>query len=265
MAEVQDLLISQIEVGPHRQRTEIDDERIQELAASIRRVGILVPILVVRKDGAFLLVAGHRRIAAAQAAGLAAVPAIIREDSEAEAVEVRLAENFFRLDLSPVEQAAAIRECLDNGIMKIEELANVLHRSQQWIKAQTRITNWPPEILKAIHLRQISVSAASHLAEVDDSQYRGFLLYNAVENGSSAKATAAWVNSWRLSRPPEEAIAQVPVDGVVPAAIVVPQGPCLFCTHVFRNDALNYMGVCGNCLAQFQQAREKVDQQPNGG
>ncbi len=257
MVAIESIPITSIQVGPHRQRSEVEDEQIQELAASIRRVGVLVPLIVVRKDDSFLLVAGHRRIAAAKAAGIGEVPAIIREDNEAQAAEVSLAENFFRLDLSAVEQAAAIRECIDAEIMSIEELAKGLHRSIQWVRAQALMTTWPPEILQAIHLRQISVSAASNLALIADPQYRGFLLNHAIENGATARATAAWLNSWQLSRPPEEALTQVPVDGVVPAVAVIPQAPCLFCANVFRTDALNYMGVCGQCLADFQQARER--------
>ncbi|MBA7563310.1 Nucleoid occlusion protein [subsurface metagenome] len=265
MLKVESIPIVKIEVGQHRQRSEGEDEEIQELTASIRRVGVLVPIIVVPKDDRFLLVAGHRRIAAAAAAGLAEVPAIVREGNEAENAEVCFAENFFSLDLSPVERAAAIRECLDNGTMNIEELAKVFHRTEQWVTAQANLTKWAPEVLHAIHTKRISVSAGRNLALIDDPQYRAFLLNNAVENGASARATAAWLQHYQLSRPPAEVLAAVSVDGPQPAAIVIPQGPCLFCCHTFRTDALNFMGVCSQCLANFQQARETVDQQPSGG
>jgi ParB family chromosome partitioning protein len=257
MVAIESIPIVKIQVGPHRQRSEADDEQIEELAASINRVGVLAPIIVRREGDSILLVAGHRRIAAAKAAGLAEIPAIIREGFPEDMVEVSFAENFFRRDLSPVEMAAAIRECIDEGIMSFEELAKGLHRSTHWVKAQASITTWPQEILQAIHLKQISVSAASFLATVTDPQYRAFLLNNAIENGATARATAAWVNSWKLSRPPEEAITQVPVEGVIPAVAVIPQAPCLFCAQVHRTDGLNYMPVCPVCLADFQQAREK--------
>ncbi|GAJ13309.1 unnamed protein product, partial [marine sediment metagenome] len=74
MQEILSIAINKIEVGPHRQRSEGEDEELQELTASIRRVGVLVPVIVVPKDDRFLLVAGHRRIAAATAAALAEVP-----------------------------------------------------------------------------------------------------------------------------------------------------------------------------------------------
>lgn len=259
--DTQYIQITAIEVGPHRQRSEVEDEQIQELASSIKRVGVLVPLIVVRKDDRFLLVAGHRRIAAAKIAELTEVPAIIRESSASEAAEVSFAENFFRRDLSPVEQASAIRGCIDDKVMTIEELAKGLHRSEQWICEQAKMTTWPDEVLQAIHFKYISVSAASNIAAISDPEYRSFLLHNAVENGVTARVTAAWLQAWKLSRGPEEALAAQPVDGPVPAAAVVPQAACMFCCNMFRCDALNYMPACGQCLADFQQARAKRNQQ----
>lgn len=254
MAELLSIEINKIESGPHRQRSEGEDEEIQEIAASIKRLGVIEPVIVVRKNDSFLLVAGHRRVAAASIAGLTHVPACIREAGDAERAEVSFAENFFRRELSPVEQAAAIRGCIDDKVMTIEELAKGLHRSEQWIMEQAKMTTWPDEILQAIHFKYISVSAARNLAAISDPQYRGFLLHNAVENGVTARTTAAWLQAWQLNRPPGEALTTAPVNGVIPAAVVVPQAPCLFCCHVFRTDALNYMGVCSQCLADHQQA-----------
>jgi len=265
MQEIQSVPIVKIEVGPHRQRSEGEDEELQELAASIKRVGVLVPIIVVPKDGGFLLVAGHRRVDAAKAAGLGEIPAIVREGTEAENAEVTFAENFFSLDLTPVERAAAIRECLDNGVMNIEQLAKVFHRTEQWVTAQAGVTTWPPEVLHAIHNKRISVAAGRNLALIDDAQYRAFLLNNAVENGASARVTAAWLQHYQLSRPPEAALDAMPLDGPQPAAIVIPMAPCLFCVQSFRTDALNFMPVCAQCLATFQEARARVDQTEPGG
>lgn len=257
MSEILSIPVLSIEVGQHRKRSEQEDEEIQQIAASIKRLGIIEPLIVVRKNDGFLLVAGHRRLAAASIAGLTHVPAIVRQDNEAEIAEVSFAENFFRKDLSPVEQASAIRECIDSKVMTIEELAQGFHRTENWILAQGQMTTWPDEVLQAIHFKYISVSAGRNLAAISDPQYRNYLLHNAVENGASARVTAAWLQAWQLSRPAEEALTLPPVDGVQPAAAVVPQAPCLFCVNVFRTDALNYMGVCGQCLADFQEARAR--------
>ena len=265
MQEIKSILISLIEVGPHRQRTEGEDEEQYELTASVKRVGIIEPIIVVSKDDRFSLVAGHRRIAAAAAAGLAEIPAIVRAGTEAENAEVRFAENFFRKDLSAVERAAAIRECLDNGTMTIEELAKSFHKKEAWVTAQASMTTWAPEVLDAIHYGKISVAAGRNLALIDEPQYRAFLLNNAIENGASARATAAWLQGYQLSRPPEAALTMKPVDGVQPAAAIIPQAPCMFCGGMFRTDALNFLGSCGVCLARFQQAQQMADQPKPGG
>ncbi len=265
MSEILSIAIVKIEVGKHRQRTDSEDEEIQELAASIKRIGVIEPIIVVPKDDRFLLVAGHRRLAAAQAAGHAEIPAIIRGGNEATNAEVRFAENFFRRDLSAVEQAAAIRGCIDDKVLTIEELAKGLHRSEQWICEQAKMTTWPDEVLQAIHFKYISVAAARNLAAISDPVYRAYLLKNAVENGVTARVTAAWLQAYQLSRPPEQALAAQPLAGPVPAAAVVPESLCIFCTQMKRCDALNYMPVCGQCLADFQQARRKVDQPVPGG
>jgi len=257
MKQIQEISVSQIEVGKHDQRATGEDLELNELAASIRSIGVLVPLILEKEGDTFHLVSGHRRILAAIRVGLSTVPCIVQDSDKVRSTETAFAENFFRKDLSPVELASAIRECIDAEIMSIEELAKGLHRSQQWIRAQALMITWPPEILQAIHLKQISVSAASNLALITDNQYRGFLLHNAIENGATARATAGWLQSWQLSRSPEEAMSQVPVDGVIPAVAVIPQAPCLFCANVFRTDALNYMGVCPRCLADFQQARER--------
>lgn len=263
--QIQEITVTQIQVGKHDQRATEDDPEIDELAASIRSIGVLVPLIVEKEGDTFQLVSGHRRILAAARVGLSTVPCIVKDSTEARATETAFAENFFRKDLSPVEQAAAIRECIDKGTMNIEELAAGLHRSQQWICEQAKMTTWPDEVLQAIHLKYISVSAARNIAAISDPQYRGFLLHNAVENGVTARVTAAWRQAWELSRPPEEALTATPVDGIQPAAAVVPQAPCLFCCRIFRCDALNYMPACGQCLADFQQARTKVDRPAAGG
>ena len=257
MRQIQEVSTAKIQVGKHDKRATEEDPEIDELAASLRSIGIIEPLILEKEGDTFHLVSGHRRLLAAIRVGLQNVPCIIQDSDQARSTETAFAENFFRRDLSPVELAAAIRECLDKGTMTIEKLAQGLHRSQAWITAQANMTTWAPEVLHAIHVKAISVSAARNLAAISDPQYRAFLLHNAIENGVTARVTAAWLQAWQLSRPPEEALTTAPVDGVIPAAQVVPQAPCLFCANVFRTDALNYMGVCGQCLADFQQARER--------
>jgi len=102
--------------------------------------------------------------------------------------------------------------------------------------------------LEAIHNGKISVTAASNLACVEDDVYREFLVRQAVENGATARATAAWLQAWRSMVPASEAITREPVPagpGVTPA---VPQAPCIVCANVFRTDELSHVPVCVHCI-----------------
>ena len=246
--DVQNVPLEKIKVGEYAQRVEAEDERIDELAESIRRVGLLVPVVVCRRGDSFVLVAGHRRIAAARSAGLHDVPAVVREAEDASAKEVSFAENLFRKDLSPIELAAAIKDCLAAGTVTIDELAAGLHRSVHWIQQQVSLLNWPDDVLEVIHNGKISVSAAHNLSLVTDDVYRDFLLRQAVENGATARATAAWLQAWRSMAPAEEAITREPVAAGDTSAPAVPQAPCIVCANVFRTDELSHVPVCVHCI-----------------
>lgn len=246
--EVRSISLEKIRVGEYAQRIDSEDNGIAELAASIRRVGLLVPVVVVGVGDVFTVVAGHRRIAAAAEAGLDSVPAIVRASGGAEAKEISFAENLFRKDLSPIELAAAIKDCLDQVTLTVDELAVGLHRSANWVRTQVSLLAWPDDVLEVIHSGKMSVSAASNLALVSDDVYRGFLLRQAVENGATARATAAWLQAWRAMEPVELAVERDPVPPGERSTPCVPQAPCLVCSDVYRTDELSHVPVCVSCI-----------------
>lgn len=246
--EVSQVQIMDITVGANALRALEDDEGIDQLAASIRRIGVLVP-LVCRLEGDVLhLVAGHRRIKAATNAGLETVPVIVGDFSVAQAKEIAFAENMFREDLSAVEIAAGIKDIIDQEIMTIEELAKRVNRSTDWIGRMIAMLAWPDDVLGAVHGGWLSVSAANNLACVTEDTYRDFLLTNAHESGATARTTAAWLQAWRAYQPPEAAVQAEPVPGQVNLMPAVPQAPCLCCGAVYRTDELCHMPVCTSCI-----------------
>ncbi len=248
MTKIVQISIEKIVAGPHAQRLEVEDEGLGELAASIRRIGIIVPLLV-RPDGdRYVIIAGHRRFAAAGNSGLAEVPCCIRKDKEADSAEVSLAENLFRTDLTPVERASALKDVLDKEIMTVTELARAVHRSEHWLAQQIAILSWPVDVIGLVHRGKISVSAASNLALITADDYRGFLLHNAEENGVTARVTAAWLQAWRAASPVEEAVEAEPVPAGRATTPAIPQAPCLVCGQVLRTDGLAMVLVCPSCI-----------------
>jgi len=240
--------IEKIKAAEYDRRAKYDDADMDLLVASIRRVGIIEPLVVSRTDDAFTLVAGHRRLEAAKRVGLKSVPAVVSEGDDAQQTEIGFAENLFRKDLSPVELASAISDVISNGVMTAKEVGVALHRSEYWVQEQIAMLAWPADVLDAVHDGDISVSAAANLAEVSSDSYRAFLLRNAVENGATARTTAAWLQAYRASQPPEEAILAEPVAGRAPAQPLIPQSPCFACGQVFRQDAISHLPLCGGCI-----------------
>ena len=248
MPEIKDVPIGKIHVGEHAQRMEAQDEDLDSLVASIGRVGMLVPIVAVRKKDGFVVVAGHRRLRAAVRLGMRTVPVIVQEMEAAKRAEVSFAENMFRKDLSPLELGCAVKDCLDNKIMTVEELVGGLHRTAEWIRRMVAMLDWPEEVLQAIHIGSMSISAAHNLAMVDDDTYRAFLVKNAVEQGATARTTAAWLQAYRAMQPAELAVTAEPGPGGSPPQPMVPQAPCLCCGDVFRTDELSHVPVCARCI-----------------
>ena len=256
MDEITEIPIEKIKTGEHSVRAEITVEDVNGLTSSISRIGIVCPIVVQADGDDFLVVFGHRRFRAAGLANIKMIPCIVRDDSVSQIKEMSFAENFFRADLSPVEQAAAVKDVIDSGAMTVEQVAAGFHRSQHWVARQMALLDWPADVLAAVHAGWLSVAAAANLALVEEETYRAFLLRNAEESGITARVSASWLQAWRSMSPPEEAVKQEPVspgDHVAPA---VPQAPCICCAQIQRTDGLSSVLVCTPCINAFRNAAE---------
>ena len=248
MDQIKEIQITEIMVGEHEQRISAEDRDIDGLASSIRRLGVITPLILEKKGDNFQLVTGHRRLMAAVRVGLSKVPCIIKSGVEVDAGEVTFAENFFRKDLSPVELACALKDCLAGKKMNVKELAAGFHRSEHWVNSMIAIAGWPGDVQEAIHVKAISVSAASNLAMVTDESYRDFLLRNAIEAGATARTTAAWLQAWRAMAPPEEAIQAKQIEAGTAQEPMVPQAPCFCCYQQFKVNEMSHVPVCGGCI-----------------
>jgi len=254
MEKVQELPIGKLVASQNALRLAIKEEGLDDLASSIRRIGIVVPLLVVAEGDAFRVVAGHRRLLAAQRCSMEMVPVIVRGDSDAETKEIALASNLFREDLSPVETACAIDDLIKSGDFEVGDIARMMHRSENWISRQLALLSWPADVLGAVHDGAISVSAASNLALVTDDVYRNFLLQNAVDSGATARTTSAWLQAWRAQLPPAEAIVSEPAAGPSPNGPPLPQAPCIACGEVHRHDAMSMVMICSSCINAIRGA-----------
>lgn len=170
-SEIQMIPLNQIRVNPYQPRKSFDEGKIIELAESIRIHGLFTPILVNRSIiSGYDLVAGERRFRAHQLLGLASIPAIVKEMSPMEMMEIALLENIQREDLSPIEEAQAYRSLLDHCKYNQETLAKRMGKSKAAISNSLRLLRLPKPVQKAVMDNRYSMSHARTLLGIlDDS------------------------------------------------------------------------------------------------
>ena len=144
--------------NPKQPRSRFDDETLAELAASIREVGILQPIVVRRAGQGYEVVTGERRLRAAKLAGLATVPVVLRDSDDADLLREALIENIHREDLNPIELGEAFRQLLDELGLKQEELADRVGVSRSHIANTIRLLALPLEVQQLLTDEKLSAA-----------------------------------------------------------------------------------------------------------
>ncbi|WP_336723574.1 ParB/RepB/Spo0J family partition protein [Cellulosimicrobium cellulans] len=181
-----------IRPNPRQPRTVFDEGDLDELVGSIREIGVLQPIVVrpvPGEDGSFELIMGERRWRATQAAGLDAIPAIIRETDDADLLRDALLENLHRSALNPLEEAAAYRQLLDDFGCTHEELAERISRSRPQISNTLRLLRLPPLVQRRVAAGVLSAGHARALLGLTDGAEIERLAQRIVAEGLSVRAT----------------------------------------------------------------------------
>ena len=153
------LSISEIVRNPKQPRKTFDEDKLAELADSIRQNGVLQPILVRRKGQKYEIVAGERRYQASKLAGLKEIPAVVREIDDDKVFQLALIENLQRSDLSPIEEAKGYKQLLTSQSLTQEELAKILSKSRSTIANTLRLMDLPVEVQ---HMMEQGLLTAGH-------------------------------------------------------------------------------------------------------
>ncbi|BCX78941.1 ParB/RepB/Spo0J family partition protein [Campylobacter sp. 19-13652] len=139
MDVVKEIDIDEISANPYQPRKHFDPEALEELSQSIKKHGLIQPIIVIAKDNGFVLIAGERRLRAAKMAGLERIRAVIMEVGEQNMRELALIENIQRADLNPIELANSYKELINEHQITQEELAGIIHKSRAQITNTMRL------------------------------------------------------------------------------------------------------------------------------
>ena len=185
---INDILLEQISPNPDQPRKDFDEEALQELASSIRELGIIQP-LSLRKSGpsSYQIIAGERRYRAAIIAGLSSVPAYIRTANDSELTEMALIENIQREDLNAIEIALTFRKLIDQYSLTQERLSERIGKKRATIANFLRLLKLPAEVQLGLRDRRVDMGHARALLTIDNPSLQLKLYNEILKNGLSVR------------------------------------------------------------------------------
>ncbi len=184
-----ELPIGDISPNPNQPRVHFDEDTLGELAASIAQVGVLQPVLVRPAEGRYELIAGERRWRAAQRAGLTTVPAVVRTTDDASSVEQALVENLHRQDLTPLEEAAAFQQLIEDFGLTHDDVARRVGKSRSTVTNTLRLLGLPPAVQHLLADGKLSAGHARALLGTPDRSLQEQLARQAAADGWSVRTT----------------------------------------------------------------------------
>lgn len=185
----QELLIKNIAANPYQPRCNFDEEKLQELAASIKEFGVVQPVVVRKKGRNYELVAGERRLRAAGLAGLTKVPAIVKDYDDAKMMEIALIENIQRHDLNPIEEAQGLRRLMQEFKLTQEQTAEKVGRSRSAVTNILRLLNLPEQVQAQIINGVLTMGQAKQLLGLPKSEQMCEVAEAIIANGWSSRMT----------------------------------------------------------------------------
>ncbi len=205
------IAVDTIEVNPNQPRVEFDLAALEELAASIKELGLIQPVTLRRlHQDAYQLISGERRLRASKLAGLTEIPAYIRIANDQEMMEMALVENIQREDLNPIEIAIAYQRLIDECKLTHENLSDRVGKSRSAVSNYLRLLRLSPDVQKALKEKKLSMGHAKVLAGVEDPALVPALLKPILEDQISVRRLEELIESY--TRPQPEKAAPTPAS-----------------------------------------------------
>ena len=185
----QEVAIKDIVANPYQPRKVFDEEKLEELAASIKEYGVVQPLVVRKKGKKYELVAGERRLRASKLVGLKKVPVVLKEYDETEMMEIALIENIQRHDLNAIEEAQGIKRLMDECKLTQEQVAVKVGRSRTAVANILRLLNLAQEVQDLISQNLLSMGQAKQISTLRSEEDQIMVAKSAVEQGWTARTT----------------------------------------------------------------------------
>jgi ParB family chromosome partitioning protein len=245
--EVIEVELSRVVTGSEQPRRAFNDERLKELAASIKEKGVIQPVVVKREGGGrFMLIAGERRYRASQLVGLKKIPAIVREAEPEDALEIALIENLQREDLNPLETAHAFDKLIEKFGLSQEQVAAKVGKDRATVANYLRLLNLPEEIKRLLREGKLSMGHAKAILSMEGEERQLLAARDIVKSGLSVRA------SEKLSRTKAKKKSSTP-PARDPDVVSLEQK---LITHLGTKVAINSKGQKGSITIEYYSLEE---------
>lgn len=199
---VNEIEVSKIQINPFQPRSNFNQEALEELASSIKELGIIQPITVRRAEKKYQIISGERRLKAAKLAGLETIPAFVREADDQAMLEMALVENIQREDLNAIEIAISYQRLIDECALTQDALSERVGKKRSTISNYLRLLKLPAEIQVGIRDKKISMGHARSLINIEDPQNQLKAFFQIVNQGLSVRKSEELVD--QLNNPPQK-------------------------------------------------------------
>ena len=261
MPRVREIPLDQLTLPEREARAVVSEEGLEELADSIRRLGVMNPITVRPKGDKFEIVAGVRRYLAAQRAGLEKVPCIVRDLNELDFTVAQIHENIKREELSEIDQGLIIRRLREEGGLTYAQIAKMWGKSETHVRNLDKLPDCDQEIQEALRAGHIKYSHALEIMRHPDRERRLWFLKYTIENGASPRTLNAMI---RDDMGMYETIKDVvPVQKLTDAKPHLREiyGRCAFCDKRVIVEQLMVIHLCFDCYNAFMESRRRGEWQ----
>lgn len=195
--EVIELAIAEIRKNPYQPRQTFDEEKLNDLAESIKVHGVMQPITVRKAVKGYTLVAGERRLRASQLANLTSIPAIVTDMTDREMMELAIIENLQREDLSPLEEAESYKQLMTSAQLTQDGLSQRLGKSRSYIANMLRLLSLPVKVKKMVNEGQLSGAHGRTLLALKDPILMEEVASEAVNSNMSVRSLEAYVKKFK--------------------------------------------------------------------
>lgn len=254
----QDIRIEHIHMDRAALRASVTDESVQQLADSIRQHGLLQAIVVTARDGGgWRLIAGRRRLTACKLLGYTTIPARIVESNYIDEIPA-LAENLMRLNMSPLEEAEAVRYLAEEKGLSQREICELTNHSTSWVQDRLFLCTLPENFKKAVAERKISIAAAGQLMQIQQTDYRDYLLSVAIVNGCTVHQAQAWLLDYQARSKILNPTGSQPIEPQLPMDPPEPLCACHWCHERVPHHLTVMLRFCTNCNNTLSEVRHTI-------